>query len=367
MKWGKKIIIFIFYPLILIGLIFSPVLFKSQIQAGTLQTSVVIYICGNGTIEGPEICDDGPNNGRYAYNAADRFCNLTCDGWAPYCGDGVLQSNYGEECDDGNNTSGDGCDPVCKIESRSPGGGGGGGSRGIRPLKETIVIIEGKAYPNVLITLLQNGRVITTRKANDLADFRIEIKDITPGIWTFSLWAEDKEGRKSITLSYTVSIQKNMITTISGIFLPPTIELSKVNLKKGEDLNISGQTAPQSQVFTHIESPELIKTTTSTKKGDWEIEIDTGILEEGTHTARAKAKTFDGLESSFSQVLAFYVGEEVPEVILGVDLNKDNKVNLIDFSILLYWWEKENPSVDLNQDGLVNLPDFSIMLYYWTG
>jgi len=367
MKWGKKIIIFIFYPLILIGLIFSPVLFKSQIQAGTLQTSVVIYICGNGTIEGPEICDDGPNNGRYAYNAADRFCNLTCDGWAPYCGDGVLQSDYGEECDDGNNTSGDGCDPVCKIESRPPGGGGGGGSRGIRPLKETKVIIEGKAYPNALITLLQDGRVITTRKANDLADFRIEIKDITPGIWTFSLWAEDKEGRKSITFSFTASVQKDMITTISGIFLPPTIELSKTKIKKGEKLDISGQTAPQAQVFVHIESPQIRKITNSTEKGDWQIELDTDVLTKGTHTTRAKAKTLKGLESSFSTVLAFYV-EEIPEVVYsGADLNKDGKVNLIDFSILLYWWGKENPIVDRNQDGIVNLADFSIILYYWTG
>jgi len=335
MAGTRKIIISIFFVLILAGLVFSPVLFENQVKAGSLQTSVVIYVCGNGIIEGPEICDDGPNNGRYAYNAADKFCNTTCDGWAPYCGDGVLQSNYGEECDDGNNVPDDGCSAICKTEAAPPGGGGGGGYA--PPSRKTKVIIEGKAYPEAKI------------------------------IWTFSLWAEDKTGRKSITLSYTINVQKNMITTISGIFLPPTIELSKVNLKRGEELDISGQTAPQSQVFTHIESSELIKTVTSTEEGDWQVEIDTGILEEGTHTTRAKAKTFDGLESSFSSVLAFYVGKEVPGVILSADLNQDGKVNLIDFSVLLYWWGKENPSVDLNQDGLVDLPDFSIMLYYWTG
>jgi len=363
----KKNIILIFFTLILAGLIFSPVLFKKQVKASSLQTSVVIYICGNGIIEGPEICDDGSNNGRYAYNTGDRFCNLTCDGWAPYCGDGILQSNYGEECDDGNNVSGDGCDAVCKTEvfPSPPLSSGEGG--GWIPPRETKVIIKGKAYPEAQLTLLQDGKVITTKKADDLANFEIEIKDITPGVWTFSLWAEDKKGRKSITLSYTVSIQKNMITTISGIFLPPTIELSKANFKKGEELDISGQTAPQSQIFTHIESPELIKTATSTKKGDWQVKINTGILEEGSHTTRAKAKTFDGLESPFSQVLAFYVGEEVSGVVLSADLNRDGKVNLIDFSILLYWWGKENRSADLNQDGKVDLPDFSIMLYYWTG
>jgi len=62
MAWTKKPIIFIFFIFILVltGLIFSPVLFKNQVKGGSLQTSVVIYICGNGTIEEPEICDIQP-------------------------------------------------------------------------------------------------------------------------------------------------------------------------------------------------------------------------------------------------------------------------------------------------------------------
>jgi len=343
MIWIRKSIIFIFFILVLTGL--------------------------NGTIEEPEICDDGSDNGKYASSIQDRYCNSTCNGWAPYCGDGIIQTEYGEECDDGNNVSGDGCNAVCQTEaSFPPAGGGGGGGGGYIPSKETKAIIKGKAYPKADVTLLQDGRAITTQEADDLANFRIEVKDITPGVWTFSLWAEDKKGRKSITFSFTANVQKDTITTISGIFLPPTIELSKTKLKKGEELDISGQTAPQSRVFAHIESFELIKTATSTEEGDWEVKVDTKNLEEGTHTARAKAKIFDDLESSFSSTLTFYVGKEMPELIYpSPDLNKDDRVNLIDFSILLYWWGRENPSADFNQDGLVNLTDFSIMLYYWTG
>ena len=62
--------------------------------------------------------------------------------------------------------------------------------------------------------------------------------------------------------------------------------------------------------------------------------------------------------------------EEVPIECWGADLNKDGKVSLIDFSILLYWWDKlpfVDPCIDINQDDNVNLPDFSIMLYHWTG
>jgi hypothetical protein len=48
-------------------------------------------------------------------------------------------------------------------------------------------------------------------------------------------------------------------------------------------------------------------------------------------------------------------------------LNADKKVNLTDFSILLYNWGTKNPCADQNHDGNVNLIDFSIMMFNWTG
>jgi hypothetical protein len=49
------------------------------------------------------------------------------------------------------------------------------------------------------------------------------------------------------------------------------------------------------------------------------------------------------------------------------DINGDNKVNLTDFSILLFNWNTTDPDADINQDGIVNLTDFSILLFQWTG
>ena len=52
------------------------------------------------------------------------------------------------------------------------------------------------------------------------------------------------------------------------------------------------------------------------------------------------------------------------------DINKDGKIDIVDFSILLYFWHDvniSNPCADINQDGKVELTDFSIMLYWWTG
>lgn len=49
-------------------------------------------VCGNGTIEAPEACDDGNT-------VANDYCAADCSAITGSCGDGVVQSN--ETCDDG--------------------------------------------------------------------------------------------------------------------------------------------------------------------------------------------------------------------------------------------------------------------------
>lgn len=54
----------------------------------------------------------------------------------------------------------------------------------------------------------------------------------------------------------------------------------------------------------------------------------------------------------------------------NADLNDDGVVNLVDMSILLYYYNKSTqlkPRYDFNSDGRVDLIDISILLYYWTG
>ncbi len=51
------------------------------------------------------------------------------------------------------------------------------------------------------------------------------------------------------------------------------------------------------------------------------------------------------------------------------DLNCDNHVNLLDFSILSFWYNNQAippKKVDIDLDGKITLIDFSIMMYYWT-
>jgi len=84
------------------------------------QACVLTVVCGDKKITGAETCDDGntvPGDG----------CSDTCDlehGWAcpvvgaacraAKCGDGIIAGN--EICDDGNTASGDGCSSTCQVE-----------------------------------------------------------------------------------------------------------------------------------------------------------------------------------------------------------------------------------------------------------
>lgn len=249
------------------------------------------------------------------------------------------------------------------------GGGGGGGGGGTPPVTAAKVILQGMAYPLADITVLKDGQVATTLTADEQANFKATLTNLTAGTYTFGLWAEDSQGRRSITFSFTVTISSNITTTIGGIFIPPTIELEKTSVAKGETLNILGQTAPESEVSVNIESSEtIVEEVVADTAGDWACTLDTSPLREGAHIARAKAESPAGLLSSFSKVLNFYIGQYgVEEVCPKADFNKDGKTNLVDFSIMLFWWGKFNPCVDQNQDSIVNLPDFSILMYWWSG
>ncbi|MCA9771234.1 MAG: DUF4215 domain-containing protein, partial [Myxococcales bacterium] len=61
--------------------------------------------CGDGALDGGEECDDGNS-------ASGDGCSADC--LTEFCGDGVVQP--GEECDDGNDVDGDGCSAHCVVE-----------------------------------------------------------------------------------------------------------------------------------------------------------------------------------------------------------------------------------------------------------
>jgi fibro-slime domain-containing protein len=69
--------------------------------------------CGDAIVDTSfgEVCDDGINLGGNA-----SACAPGCMTMGATCGDDVVQTTAGEQCDDGNMSSGDGCDSSCQFE-----------------------------------------------------------------------------------------------------------------------------------------------------------------------------------------------------------------------------------------------------------
>ncbi len=68
-------------------------------------------VCGNGTKETGETCDDGNN-------VSGDGCAGDCSAVEPYCGNGTVDTL--EDCDDGNEVGGDGCDTDCTWSCVNP-------------------------------------------------------------------------------------------------------------------------------------------------------------------------------------------------------------------------------------------------------
>ncbi len=67
--------------------------------------------CGDGVVQtAHEQCDDGKNDVPYG----DAGCAPSCER-PHFCGDGHIDGRFGEQCDDGNSASGDGC-ARCRLE-----------------------------------------------------------------------------------------------------------------------------------------------------------------------------------------------------------------------------------------------------------
>jgi len=319
------------------------------------------YTCGNGhREEAMEECDRSDLGGltciSLGYQSGVLSCTLDCR----------INSVNCVPMEDQPSTPGAG-----------PGGGSSGGTSGFLPgadtAVETKVIMKGKSYPNSDVHVLADGRVIGIVKTDSKADFYFETNEMPAGVSSFGFWSEDEAGLKSTLLTLTIRVISNAVTTISGIYISPTIDVDKQAVKQGEDITLSGQTVPDTEVYVHINSDDEIveQTNSHSESGSWKLVFNTTPLAEDFHTAKAFFQVnVEGnvIKSGFSKSVSFHVGKIGGEpACAGADLNKDGRVNLTDFSILLFYWGTDNECADQDQSGKVDLVDFSIMMFYWTG
>ena len=302
------------------------------------------------------------------------------------CGDGVIQS--GEECD-GSNLAGQtctsrgfsggslSCNSNCTINTSActSGGGGGGGGGGALPPAETKVILSGRAYPGMKVTVLKDAQIAASTIADPAANFRVAVSGLSAGGYIFGVYSEDSQGRRSSLLTFSTTVTSGVTIEIGNIFIAPTIDVDKSEVKRGDNIAILGQSVPSGEITIAVSSEEEFFTKTiSDKDGIYLYNFDTSDLGMGQHFTKSKAAK-DGEISSYGKVISFTVGTKniasaaSTKCPAKADLNGDCRVNLIDFSIAAFWYKRPSPpaNVDLNSDGKIDLVDFSIMAFYWTG
>ena len=314
-------------------------------------------VCGNGAAETGEQCDGSDLAGATCvsrgYTSGSLSCNSNCT------------FNVGN------------CSSAAPSSPSSSGGGGGGGGGGayIPTAPSTAVVFSGRAYPKSAVTLLKDAQITASSIAGPDSNFQITLSNLSAGNYIFSIYGEDKDGVRSSLFTFSVSVTSGVTTNVGGIFIAPTISVDKSEVRQGDNIAVFGQTASQSEITVMISSEEsYFAKVNADKDGVYLYNFDTSSLDYGSHNAKSKS-ALAGSISSFSSAIAFKVGtknvlaQKPVKKILKGNVNSDGRVNLIDFSIVAYWYKRPSPpaKVDLNGDGKVDLIDFSIMAYYWTG
>lgn len=375
----QKVVPFLGISIVLCSAIVSISIPQAYVSANSVSvatTTLNIGICGDSVVEGAEACDVPGETGVYSTTITGRQCTNVCQ-FGPYCGDAVLQSLFGEECDDGNNAAGDFCSATCTIEPAGSGGGGssGGGSGNSGgsnvPIGDTQISVEGTAYPNETVHILLDAQEVGTIRADNDGDFEFAV-DASPGTASLGFWSNDTFGVRSITFNTTFDVTQGAITNVRGILLPPSIATDDAEVNPGDIVTFEGQTAPNKALEFHLNN-ELTSTTSSDGDGEWSLALPTSGLSPAEYTAKVRFITGSApliRESAFSSVVTLFLGVDGVATTPS-DLSRDGFVNLTDFSILIFWWQtnggNSNPPADINQNGNVSIEDFSILLFNWTG
>jgi cysteine-rich repeat protein len=179
--------------------------------------------CGDGTIDNAEQCDDGNN---ISGDGCSAIC--TIETAAPTCGDGTKDTN--EQCDDGNNVNGDGCTSICKVEVVNPNDTTAPASmslsttatgkifkdgsnnlvviEGTEPIAEPTVLMVNSAGQNVLAQSTNKAFKPINNNGGRIWQYLVDVRAIDNGSYSFRATTttnDDGEALTATPLNVTVN------------------------------------------------------------------------------------------------------------------------------------------------------------------
>ncbi|HEX7260168.1 MAG TPA: hypothetical protein VF272_04535 [Candidatus Saccharimonadia bacterium] len=233
------------------------------------------------------------------------------------------------------------------------------------PVQTGGIRFVGEASPSALVTFQRNGSVIGTQVAGSDSSFDMTFTTQPLGSATYSIYATDLSSRTTAEITTIATILPAFTTTLSGYLLPTTFSLALNPIKRPQTQVASGTARHNSTVTTLWSGTKYSDSFTTqdatSASGNWNGS-PSQTLHLGTYTTSAVVQAPGGALSPQSPDTSF-------QVVLSADLNNDTKINLTDFSILMFFYLQININkpADINDDTKTNLTDFSIMLFFWTG
>lgn len=233
------------------------------------------------------------------------------------------------------------------------------------------VLFKGEAYPNAEVFILKNGKKIISVFADGKGYFSSLISEEYQSTIMYTIYAEDISGDRSIIINYPVVVRYGYITELSNIRFAPTISSDKIEVISGDYISIAGYSMPNRTLELKINGKIYDDyKLTSLNNGSYKITLPLIDYPKGEYTISINYLN----DARISKLLKFIVGNQNINInmnysIIPGDCNRDNIINLIDFSVLAFWYQKPNPPicVDTNRDNIIDLIDFSILAFYWTG
>jgi len=252
------------------------------------------------------------------------------------------------------------------------GGSGGGGDTFPAPPPQPSLILKGLGVPGTPLSILQDGKQIMTARVGDGGIFSVSIPALPQGTYSFTIVEEDAAGDAIASYTTTLTVVLGTTNSVTNILLPPGLSLATSTVSPGSDVIIAGSAPPLSLVTlavisqTNAQNP-VTTTTLANGAGAWSVDLATKGFAVDTYLVKARAELAGFGSSNYSNPAYLGVGKNPSSKGLIGDVNGDGKVNLVDFSILLFHWNTDFAGTDFNGDGTVNLTDFSILLFHWTG
>ena len=232
------------------------------------------------------------------------------------------------------------------------------------------LVFSGEVYPGakIQINLLSDfyGKILKKEDeytVGDTGKFTLETKGNSTGEQFYGLSIKDRNDNQVIAKFFKHDLKFNTIVKQENIILAPMASISKKIVAKSEAFMVSGYGAPGNKIEI-LSNSKVVGTSTVLKDGSYAVKIDGGKLFLGPHKIQAR-QVDDTTDKAgdLSGILNVTIGQFS---YTSVDMNKDDKINIADWSIFLYNWsapDKETRAKnDLNSDGIIDVTDFSVFL-----